>query len=179
MIWRHRGNMARPAKLGDDLEEVARQIVQEARTARELRTGMSVLIPKACGVSNAVAGQVLGVGVATVVRMQKRIRDQAEGTGQRRGGWGGRRHELLPVEEEAAFLDPWVSRAEAGGVLVVPPIHRALEKRLGCKVAASTVYRLLARHGWRKVEPDTCHPKRDVQAQETFKKTSRKHWQKL
>jgi transposase len=171
--------MARPAKLGDDLEQVARQIVQEARTARELRTGMSVLIPKACGVSNAVAGQVLGVGVATVVRMQKRIRDQAEGTGQRRGGWGGRRHELLPVEEEAAFLDPWVSRAEAGGVLVVPPIHRALEKRLGCKVAASTVYRLLARHGWRKVEPDTCHPKRDVQAQETFKKTSRKHWQKL
>lgn len=171
--------MARPAKLSDDLEQVARQIVQEARTARELRTGMSVLIPKACGVSNAVAGQVLGVGVATVVRMQKRIRDQAEGTGQRRGGWGGRRHELLPVEEEAAFLDPWVSRAEAGGVLVVPPIHRALEKRLGCKVAASTVYRLLARHGWRKVEPDTCHPKRDVQAQETFKKTSRKRWQKL
>jgi len=171
--------MARPAKLSDDLEQVARQIVQEARSARELRTGLSVLIPKACGVSNAVAGQVLGVGVATVVRMQKRIRDQVEGAEGRRGGWGGRRRELLPVQEEAVFLDSWVSRAQAGGVLVVPPIHRALEKRLGCKVAASTVYRLLARHGWRKVEPDTCHPKRDVQAQEAFKKTSRKRWQKL
>ena len=29
---------------------------------------------------------------------------------------------------------------------------------------------MLARHGWRKVEPDTCHPKRDIEAQEELKK---------
>lgn len=47
----------------------------------------------------------------------------------------------------------------------MPPIHAAYEERIGCQVAASTVYRMLARHGWRKVAPDTGHPKRDAQAQ--------------
>ena len=76
------------------------------------------------------------------------------------------------------FLKPWVTKAEIGGVLVVPPIRAALEEKIGKQVPASTVYRLLARHGWRKVAPDTCHPKKDPDAQETFKKTSQKRWKK-
>jgi transposase len=171
--------MARTAAIGDEAVQAAREIVQKAETARELRTGLSILIPKECSVSNAATASVLGVGVATVVRMQKRIRDQVDGKAQGKGSWGGRRREILSVEEEEAFLRPWVEKAETGGVLVVPPIHEALEKRLGRPVAASTVYRMLARHGWRKVAPDTCHPKRDEQAQEAFKKNSQKRWQKL
>ena len=41
---------------------------------------------------------------------------------------------------------------------------------LGRPVAASVVWRLLARHGWRKVAPDTRHPKSDPAAQEAWKK---------
>jgi len=171
--------MARPAQLTDDVEQAALQTVQQAKTLRDLRAGLSVLIPKRCGVSNAIAGQLLGIGVATVVRMQRQIRDQVTGATRVKRKWGGRRRQLLTLEEERAFLDPWVAKAETGGVLVVPPIHAALEKLLGHKVPSSTVYRLLARHGWRKIEPDTCHPKRDVEAQETFKKTSPKLWRKL
>ena len=40
-------------------------------------------------------------------------------------------------------------------------------------VAASVVYRMLARHGWRKVAPDTRHPKSDPLVQEEWKKTPR------
>jgi hypothetical protein len=40
----------------------------------------------------------------------------------------------------------------------------------------STTYRLLARHGWRKVQPDTKHPKSDPAAQDEFKKNSPKLW---
>jgi hypothetical protein len=43
-------------------------------------------------------------------------------------------------------------------------------------VAASVVYRMLARHGWRKVAPDTRHPKSDPVAQEDWKKNSPKRW---
>lgn len=171
--------MARPAQLTDDMEQTALQLVQEAKTTRELRTGLSVLIPKRCGVANAVASQLLGIGVATVVRMQRQIREQVTGAIKTKGKWGGRRRQLLTFEEEKAFLEPWAAKAETGGVLVVPPIHAALEERLDRKIPPSTVYRLLARHGWRKVEPDTCHPKRDVEAQETFKKTSPRRWRKL
>ena len=48
--------MARPAQLTMAMEKGAQQQIQEATTARELRTGLSVLIPKQCGCSNAVFG---------------------------------------------------------------------------------------------------------------------------
>lgn len=170
--------MARPAQLTTEMEHVALQQVKEAQTARELRTGLSVLIPKRCGCANAVVSELLGVGIATVVRMQRQIRQQVDGTTKPKGTWGGRRRQLMTFEEEKAFLEPWVADSEKGGVLVVPPIHKALEERLGRTIYPSTVYRLLARHGWRKVAPDTCHPKRDAEAQDAFKKTSRKRWQR-
>jgi transposase len=171
--------MARPAQLTDEMEHEALYLVQQAESVRELRTGLSVLLPKRCGVPNATAGKLLGVGVATVVRMQRQVRDRATGSTKVKGKWGGRRRQLMTFEEEKTFLEPWVAKAEKGGVLVVPPIHAALEEQLECKIPPSTVYRLLARHGWRKIAPDTCHPKRDVEAQETFKKTSQKIWRKL
>ena len=170
--------MARPAQLTSEMEQAALQKVNEAKSARELRTGLSVLIPKRCGCTNAVVGELLGIGIATVVRMQRQIREQVDGTLKEKGKWGGRRRQLMSMAEEEAFLKPWVEQAEHGGVLVVPPIHKALEERLGRTVHLSTVYRLLARHGWRKVEPDTCHPKRDEEAQDAFKKTSHKFWQR-
>ena len=170
--------MARPANFTNDMVNGAQQIVKEADTARQLRTGLSILIPKVCRVSNADTAQVLGVGVATVVRMQKQVRDQVAGKPATKGSWGGRRRQHLTLQQEAEFLETWIEKAEKGGVLVVPPIHVALEERLGRPVAASTVYRMLARHGWRKVEPDTCHPKRDAEAQEEFKKNSLKRWHK-
>lgn len=171
--------MARPAKVSDEMIQTARKIVQEAKTAREIRTGLSVLIPRVCNVTNKEAADVLGLGVATVVRMQNQIRNQVSGKLEDKGNWGGRRRETLSKVEEEAFLATWTEKAATGGVLVVPPIHAALEERLGRPVARSTVYRILARHGWRKVEPDTGHPKRDEQAQEDFKKNSTKRWQKI
>ena len=170
--------MARPAQLSSEMEQVALQKVKEAKTARDLRTGLSVLIPKRCGCANAVVGEMLGVGIATVVRMQRQIREQVDGVAKPKGKWGGRRRQLITFEEEKEFLDAWVVRSEKGGVLVVPPIHKALEEHLERTVHSSTVYRLLARHGWRKVAPDTYHPKRDPEAQDAFKKTSHKLWQK-
>lgn len=171
--------MPKAAQFTDQVVQVAQEIVQKAITARELKTGLSVIIPKECRVSNEVTAKTLNVGIATVVRMQRRIRDQVDGKEEKKSSWGGRRRQTMSVEEESEFLRPWVEKAEGGGVLVVPPIRAALEEKLGHSVAPSTVYRMLARHGWRKVEPDTCHPKRDPQAQDDFKKNSQKSWKKL
>jgi transposase len=171
--------MARTAIYSNEIVEAAQQMVKNAKTPQEIRTGLSILIPKSCATSNSETAEILCVGVATVVRMQKRIRDQVAGVAIQKGRWGGRRRQNLSLEEEKKFLEPWVDQAEKGGVLVVPPVHESLEKRLGRKVAESTVYRLLARHDWRKIAPDTCHPKKDPDAQEEFEKNSQKRWIKL
>ena len=39
-------------------------------------------------------------------------------------------------------------------------------------MAESTIYRLLDRHGWRKLVPRPVHPKADLEEQAAFKKTS-------
>ena len=80
------------------------------------------------------------------------------------------------MEQEEDFLVPWLEQAQAGSILVVSPLRAALAQQLGQPMKASVVYRLLARHGWRKVAPDTRHPKSDPQIQAAWKKNSRKTW---
>ena len=93
-----------------------------------------------------------------------------------RNTWGGRRRYTMTVEQEREFLHDWEAKATERGVLSVPPIHAALVEKIGRTIPISTTYRLLARHGWRKVQPDTKHPMSDPKIQEEFKKNSLSWW---
>ena len=84
---------------------------------------------------------------------------------------------MMSVEEEKEFLAPWEEQAKVGGVLVVSAIRAALAEKVGRAVVASVTYRLLKRHDWRKIAPDTRHPKSDPKVQEEWKKNSRRRWE--
>jgi transposase len=86
-------------------------------------------------------------------------------------GRGGRHRENLSIEQEQLLLKRFFTRAQQGGILEVSEVKRAYEKKVGHIVPKSTVYRMLARHGWRKVVPRPRHPKTDEAAQSAFKKT--------
>jgi transposase len=97
--------------------------------------------------------------------------------GQRRP-WGGRRQALLSQAEEKGFLAAWEERAKAGELVVLSALRTAFAERVGHRVAASVLYRMVVRNGWRKVAPDTRHPKTDLAAQQEWKKKRfRKCWQ--
>lgn len=83
----------------------------------------------------------------------------------------------MTLAEEREFLAQWAVKATLSGVLTVPPIHAALVERVGRAIPLSTTYRLLARHGWRKVRPDTKQPKSDPALQEDFKTNVPTRWQ--
>ena len=89
-------------------------------------------------------------------------------SGPGRGGW---RYQNLTVSKEKELLNDFLSDAEAGGIIEVDTIKAAYEEKLGHTVPKSTLYRMLARHGWRKLAPRPHHPKRDLPRQEVFKKT--------
>lgn len=57
-----------------------------------------------------------------------------------------------------------------GGVVVVPLLKEKIEERLGKSVALSTIYRMLARNGWRKLAPDAAHPQGNPSVREDWKK---------
>ncbi len=165
--------MARIARYDEGELKAALQMVSEATTIQELRQGQAVLLPALTGATLDTTAEVLGLSRdrVCVIRRQfgELIKAPSKMIGARRGG---RRRQLMTLEEEKEFLAPWIEKAATGSVLVVPPIHLAFQERVGHEVPKSTIYRLLARHGWRKVTPDTRHPKVDVAAQEEFKKNS-------
>ena len=165
--------MARTASYGTDEIAAARSLRDQATTLADLRKALSVLLIADVGLDAEKASEVLGISKRTIFRNRNRLCVQGQ-PAQR--DWGGRRNSFMSVDEERAFLAEWESKAAEGGVLTVPPIHAALVKKLGHSVPMSTTYRLLARHGWRKVQPDTKHPKSDPEAQEEFKKNSPRYW---
>lgn len=142
-----------------------------ARSHAEYQRIQCVLIRATLGSSAAQIAQLLGWSTATVHVLHSRYARQGDSIFDLRGR-GGRRHQYLSVEREQELLAPFVERAQAGGMLTVTEIQQAYEECTGVKVAPSTVYRLLDRHGWRKVVPRPRHPKADVTAQAAFKKTS-------
>ncbi len=91
---------------------------------------------------------------------------------------GGRYHEYLSIEEEEKFLAPFFQKAEQGELTTVREIQGAYEAKVGNSVNETTIYRLLERHNWRKLVPQSIHPKADVQAQEDFKKSSQQRYRK-
>ena len=87
-------------------------------------------------------------------------------------GKGGRRRSYLSWDEEAAFLESFIQGALTGQIATAAEIQRALESRLGHQVHKTMVYKLLKRHGWRKLVPRPFHVEADKEEQEAFKKTS-------
>jgi transposase len=123
-------------------------------------------IARHCGVSKATVHAVISrynrLGVAAIETPGK----------------GGRRRQYLTLEEEKEFLTPFFAPAESGEIATVGQIWRAFEQRVGHTVDDSTIYRLLHRHGWRKLMPRPRHPQADPQAQEQFKKNFQRRWKR-
>lgn len=114
---------------------------------------------------------VTGLSVATVRILHSRFLREGESCLTGRPGRGGRRRGLLTAEQRAALLARYTAAAQAGELVEAGVVRRDYEAVVGHKIAASTVYRLLAHAGWRKIAPRRSHPEKDEAA---FKKTSRK-----
>ena len=117
--------------------------------------------------------QVIGRSVNTVYRHKQRFLDEGEAA-LRAEGWGGRRNAVLSREQEAEFVACFEQAASGGELVTANAILQALTERTGRRVDPSTVYRMLARHGWRKVAPRPRHPNTQPDRQEAFKETSRR-----
>lgn len=71
-------------------------------------------------------------------------------TRQRRGN--------LTRKQEEDFLAEFLQKAEAGQIVTVPEMKQRYDEIIGFESAKSTIYRLMKRHGWRKVMPRSKHP---------------------
>ena len=90
--------------------------------------------------------------------------------GLQRQGRGGRRWSLLELKEEQRVLERWAKRAGQGEVITARQQLPEVQKAVGQEVSLAYIYKLLKRHGWRKLGPRPRHVKASREVQETFKK---------
>ena len=165
--------MSRPLG-GEDCVESALKVIASATTIEQLRQAQAVVLPLRYGMSLEQTAKAIGMSRGWTCRLRNQfiagrpVGDR--GTAVR----GGRRRENFSLEQEEAFLKPFLESASAGEILVVGQIKQQLEAALGRKMALSSVYKLLHRHNWRKLAPDKRHPQSDPVAQEDWKKNSPK-----
>lgn len=150
----------------------AEQVVKHSSDAQELRRALAVLLPAHHGLTLEETGRAIGRSRASVARMRVEFREGLEEPERPRPRRGGRHRQNMTLEQEAALVTPFFAQAQRGGVLVVAPVKAAYEQAIGRTVPDSTVYRLLARRGWRKIAPRPRHPKANLELQEAWGKNS-------
>lgn len=157
----------------------ARKLLKDARTAEELRRAQSVLLPLLFGLSIEQTAEAIGRSKGITCTMRTRFAKVASGKlAAPRKKTELRNHAKAELAREKEILDEVLADAKDGGIVVIPRIKSEIEAKLGDTIAISTLYRMLARHGWRKIAPDTQHPKGDPTAREEWKKNSPRTWSK-
>jgi hypothetical protein len=113
-----------------------------------LRQRIQMVLLREAGMTQPAIAEAMGVSLSTVNR------------------------ENMTLGEERALLARFAKAAGAGEMVNIHDLKAAYEQAIGHPTSNSTVYNLLARHGWRKLMPRPFHPKRDLAAQSAFKKTA-------
>ena len=88
------------------------------------------------------------------------------------GKRGGDYHRNISFEAEKALLADIESEGDMGRILDIKRIKNRYEGLAGKPVHKTVIYRMLARHGWRKIAPRPHHPKNDKESVEAYKKIS-------
>ncbi len=159
--------MARPPR-GKEVLHIARQRLTKTNDVTELRVLQAVILPLLNGMSTQETANAVGRSPRWVTMARNAyIREAGIKQGKAKNI---RNHANMSLAEEKEFLAPFIERARCGEMLVANEIHHAMEEHLGRKVALSSAYNLLHRHGWRKLAPDKRNVEADPQAQEDWKK---------
>jgi transposase len=121
-----------------------------------------------CG---SVVARQLGCSAALVSQAIGEYNQSGKDSFKGPGSGSGRSHAHMDESSEQKFLSQFVRRSRRGLVCTISEIKQAFEKRIGKQVHPSVITRMLARWGWRKLDPRPAHPKGSKLKQETFKKS--------
>jgi transposase len=169
--------MARQITFSKEELDRAKDLRDNHTNEREYRAALIVLLKANSDLTREQIAYIFGIDTKTVHNDMETIRNSEN---KIKGEWGGGNNKLMTYEEEEQFLGGFLEDAQTGLIITIPELHFEYDQRVGRQTPRSTIYRLLKRHNWRKVLPDTRHPKGDPAVQEEFKKKhSNWKWIKL
>ena len=126
--------------------------IKDANALRRLQ----VLHLRVMGKSNDEISEIVGFSKQYIIEIVAKYRKQGMDAVMEDKRTGNNRK--LSFAEEAEFLDRFYDLAEAGQLVTINTIIEKFEELTGEPCADTTIYRMLKRHGWRKVSPRPAHP---------------------
>jgi len=166
--------------------EIVSKILKQPKDIGELKRAQCILFRVQNNMDAETIAKLIGISPGTVRNIHSGyLKNGIEAITSKPKG--GRHNSNLSISEEKEIIRSFEEKAKKGGILEVSSIHKAYEAKVGRNIPKSTVYYMLARHGWRKLAPRSYHPKRDKQVITDFKKTSEilletpktRHWRKV
>jgi transposase len=133
------------------------------------RERIQMVMLRESGMTQPAIAEAIGVSLSTVNRAHMAY-DGGAIKALKPKPIGGRQRENMTLSDEKALLARFVRAAGAGEMLNIHDLKAAYEQANGHPTSNSTVYNLLNRHGWRQLMPRPFHPKRNLAAQDAFKK---------
>src|ERR1017187_9289964 len=164
-------SMRPPRPLPKGAAQQLAKALKQAQSKSEFQRIQCLWLRASLGLGANQVARAIGWQPSSVRRIQAQYLKEGKRVLQAVGR-GGRRNQNLTVEQEGRLLAEFQGRAENAAMLEVSQIRRAYEDAVGHPVPKSTVYRMLARHGWRKIAPRRRHPEVNRRRQRAFKKNS-------
>jgi len=141
------------------IREIKRHMAKEGkRKIKDIKAynRLLVLHMRAMGKKNKEISEIVGFSVQYITELVSKYMKEGIDellTDKRTGN-----NRNMSVSEEIAFLDGFFDLAEAGQIITIATIMEKYKEATGKPCADTTIYRLLKRHGWRKIAPRPEHP---------------------
>lgn len=144
--------MRKPAPLPTGSKESLEQLLKKVKTKTQFQRVQCLWLRTSLGLSSHDVAIAIGWNASSVRHLQALFLKEGEAVLQA-SKRGGRYRANITTDEENSFLASFLEKSVRGEILVVSEIKSAYEKIVGHAVPKSTIYRILARHGWRKITP--------------------------
>ena len=146
---------------------------QKANRDKQIENRLKVLALRCEGKSLQEIASATGYCHAHISNLIRKYHEKGLQAVSEKHYRGNRRN--MSIEEERAFLEQYRQLAEQGHILDIREIEKAYAEKVGHNIGSGQIYRVLQRHGWRKVMPRSKHPKKaSEEVIETSKKLTRK-----
>ena len=135
--------------------------IEEARKAnrdKQIEARLKVLALRSEGKGLKEIATETGFHRSYVSSLIKKYFDQGIESISQKHYTGNRRN--MRFEEETQFLEKYRVKADQGHMIDLNEMSADYEKQVGHSISVAQIYRVLHRHGWRKVMPRSKHPKK-------------------
>jgi hypothetical protein len=166
--------LASDAQILSELE----RIVQARWTPEVFRRFQCVWLTHVLSLRAPEIAAALGLNVSTVRRIRTEFAREGGRAIDGKGNRGGRRNQCMSFEEEAIFLRNHQELFSRSGIADVSALKVAFEARAGRQVHKTTIYRLLERHGRRRVGTESLRAGGEVSSTSPRRKGTSGHKRK-